>query len=230
MFHECQIIFDIRKIILRNNCYKNSKKQSSFIFIMKGGAKLKLAPLKFKNYTWPVNPRSYSLRFEKNTAIHHYPYTNINEVDDTGMKPREVSGEGEFIGEGAYEEFKKLASVFYSRGPGSLIHPIWQIQQAIFTRLEVEQEPTPDYVKYSFSFIEHSPEVKVKVKQKASNSNTSNKPKTSQKVKSKTYSVKKGDSLWLIAKRNGMSLQQLVKKNPQIKNPNLIHPGQKINL
>ncbi|WMM26536.1 DNA circularization N-terminal domain-containing protein [Tissierella sp. MB52-C2] len=78
---------------------------------------MKLSPLKYKSYTWAINPRTYSLRFEKNTAIHHYPYTNINKVDDIGMKPREVNGKGEFIGKGAYEEFQKLASIFYSKGP-----------------------------------------------------------------------------------------------------------------
>lgn len=195
---------------------------------MKGGVRLKLSPLKYKNYTWPINPTTYSLRFEKNTAIHHYPYTNINEVDDTGMKPREVSGEGEFIGEGAYEEFKKLASVFYNNGPGQLIHPIWQIQQAIFNRLEVAQEPTPNYVKYYFGFIEHMPEVKVQQKKSVIVFNTTTKPQ--QKVSNKTYTVKKGDTMWAIAKKNKMSLKTLVAKNPQIKNPNLIYPGQKINL
>lgn len=191
---------------------------------------MKLSPLKYKSYTWPTNPTRYSMRYEKNTAVHHYPYTNINEVDDTGMKPREVSGEGEFVGEGAYDEFKKLASVFYSRGPGALIHPIWQIQQAIFTRLEVEQEPTPNYVKYSFSFIEHTPEVKVTEVKKASSSNNNDKNKPKTKTNSKIHTVKSGDTMWAIAKRNNISLKQLVNKNPQIKNPNLIYPGNKISL
>lgn len=194
---------------------------------MKGGAKLKLAPLKYKDYTWPVNPETYNLRFEKNTAVHRYPYTNINEIDDLGVKPREVSGEGEFVGEGAYDEFKKLASEFYKKGPGPLIHPIWQISNAVFHKLELAQEPIPDYVKYYFGFIEDTGQI-AKVQEKKQTSN--DKPKTEQKTKPKTYTVKKGDTMWAIAKRNGMSLQQLIKKNPQIKNPNLIYPGNKINL
>lgn len=191
---------------------------------------MNLSPLKYKGYTWPTNPARYSIRFEKNTAIHHYPYTNINEVDDTGMKPREVSGEGEFVGEGAYDEFKKLASIFYSRGPGVLIHPIWQIQQAIFIRLELEQEPTPNYVKYSFGFIEHTPEVKVSEVKETSGSNSSDKAKPKVKSSPKIHTVKSGDTMWAIAKRNNISLKQLIDKNPQIKNPNLIYPGNKISL
>lgn len=188
-----------------------------------------LAPLKYKTYTWPHNPQTYRILFEKDTAVYSYPYSNTSEIDDLGKKPREVNGTGEFIGEGAYEEFKKLASIFYDKGPGSLIHPIWQIQRAIFTKLEVEQEPTPDYVKYSFSFIEGPPEDVVKNIGKKITSNPTTKKKSTS-TSGKSHTVKKGDTMWAIAKRNKISLKDLVKKNPQIKNPNLIYPGNKINL
>ena len=68
---------------------------------------MKLAPLKFKNYTWPHNPATYSMTYTKNTATHSYPFTVYSDVEDLGLAPREVSGEGEFIGPNAYEEFKK---------------------------------------------------------------------------------------------------------------------------
>ena len=40
--------------------------------------------------------------------------------------------------------------------------------------------------------------------------------------------VHKGDTLWGIAKRHGVSLTALISANPQIKNPNLIYPGDKV--
>jgi murein DD-endopeptidase MepM/ murein hydrolase activator NlpD len=43
-----------------------------------------------------------------------------------------------------------------------------------------------------------------------------------------TTTVKKGDTLTAIAKKAGISLSALLKLNPQIKNPNLINPGQVI--
>jgi hypothetical protein len=43
-----------------------------------------------------------------------------------------------------------------------------------------------------------------------------------------TYKVIKGDTLTAIAKKAGISLAALIKLNPQIKNPNLINPGQVI--
>ncbi|HHV71909.1 MAG TPA: SafA/ExsA family spore coat assembly protein [Clostridia bacterium] len=42
------------------------------------------------------------------------------------------------------------------------------------------------------------------------------------------YVVQEGDSLWKIAKRYGVSLETIINANPQIQNPDLIYPGQKI--
>lgn len=44
------------------------------------------------------------------------------------------------------------------------------------------------------------------------------------------YTVVSGDTLWAIARRHGVSLQELIAANPQIANPDLIHPGDQINL
>ena len=41
----------------------------------------------------------------------------------------------------------------------------------------------------------------------------------------KTYKVKKGDTLSKIAKAHKVTLKKLIAANPQIKNPDLIHPG-----
>ena len=45
-----------------------------------------------------------------------------------------------------------------------------------------------------------------------------------------TYTVKLGDTLWGIAKQFGVSLTALIAANPQIKNPNLIYPGNEVRL
>lgn len=58
-------------------------------------------------------------------------------------------------------------------------------------------------------------------------------PKAKPVVRAKpaaTYTVRSGDNLFDIAKAHRMSLAQLVAKNRQISNPNLIRPGQKIHL
>ena len=50
------------------------------------------------------------------------------------------------------------------------------------------------------------------------------------KVEYDTYTVKKGDTMYAIAKAHGIKLEQLILINPQIKNPSLIYVGQKINI
>ena len=42
------------------------------------------------------------------------------------------------------------------------------------------------------------------------------------------YTVVKGDSLWKIAVRYKVGLSEMIASNPQIKNPDLIYPGDKI--
>ena len=44
------------------------------------------------------------------------------------------------------------------------------------------------------------------------------------------YSVVRGDCLWKIAQAHGVSLSALIAANPQIKNPDLIYPGDKVTI
>jgi uncharacterized YkwD family protein/spore coat assembly protein SafA len=45
-----------------------------------------------------------------------------------------------------------------------------------------------------------------------------------------TYKVQKGDSLWKIAVKTETGISELIKVNPQFKNPNLIYPNQVVNI
>ena len=56
---------------------------------------------------------------------------------------------------------------------------------------------------------------------------TAEKKDSEKKAKTKTYVVKKGDTLSKIAKKLGLTLKEVISKN-KIKNPDLITPGQKI--
>lgn len=44
------------------------------------------------------------------------------------------------------------------------------------------------------------------------------------------YTVKSGDSLWLIASRYQIGVTEIIEANPQINNINLIYPNQKVNI
>lgn len=239
---------------------------------------MKLTPMRYKSYTWPHNPRVYSIDYRRAMAVNQTPFSGY-QLQDLGLSHRVMEGEGEFTGEGAYAEFQRLACVFYETGPGLLVHPLWQAANTYFVALRLEQAPRPDYVRYSFEFWEESsqyngmavriPEAQTE-QEPASGAlleeqpaggmvwgpfgdpagNLSNwmlptakqetsrmapvqiplqAPAPAQLSSQPTYHcVTQGESLWELSERYGVSVQDLIALNPQMKNPNLIYTGQEV--
>ena len=186
-----------------------------------------LTPMRYKSYTWPHNPRVYTIDFQRSVAAHKIPFGRY-QLQDLGMGHRVMEGEGEFIGAGAYEEFQRLACVFYEDGPGLLVHPLWQVANACFVSLRVEQEPRPDYVRYSFAFWEEYGLYSSLATQVTGNTVQSGQGSAQTAGQAAYHTVAKGDTLWALAGRYGISLTELVALNPQIKNPNLIRVGEEV--
>ena len=180
-----------------------------------------LSPMRYKNYTWPHNPRVYSIDYERKMAVNKTPY-GLFHLQDLGRTNRIMEGEGEFVGEDAYAQFGRLATVFYDSGPGLLTHPLWQTANAYFVSLRLEQEPRPDYVRYSFTFWEDDSwytGLATRVKDAGNSAPSGEKG---------YHRVVKGDTLWAIAKTYGLSLEEVIALNPQIKNPNRIRVGDEV--
>lgn len=192
-----------------------------------------LTPMRYKDYTWPHNPKVYSVERQRRLVVHPVPFGRCV-IQDLGGMYRVLKGEGEFVGSGAYEEFQTLAEVFQQDGAGLLVHPVWQTERAWFAVLEVEEEPLPDYVRYRFEFWEDWTgydgglrEITAASGSTAGNSGTASNAGAKEAT---VYLVRKGDTLWGIAKRYGVTLTALIAANPQIKNPNLIYPGDRVTL
>ena len=187
-----------------------------------------LTPMRYKDYIWPHNPSTYSITYERPLALHKIPFGRYV-MQDLGMSCRVMRGEGAFAGPDAYEEFKRLATVFYSDGPGLLIHPVWQISNAYFTALKLEQEPAPDYVRYSFEFRERYDGYSDTLTPVASAAgDRPAQQQVSSSAGGTVYTVVSGDTLWGIARRYGVALADLLAANPGIKNPNLIYVGNQV--
>ena len=189
-----------------------------------------LTPMRYKGYTWPHNPRVYSIDYERKMATNKVPF-GLYYLQDLGRTRRVMEGEGEFVGEGAYSQFGELANIFHENGPGLLIHPVWQAASAYFVTLRLEQEPLPNYVRYSFSFWEDVDYYSgaASVQTAGSIGGTGTGTDTSPTAGASTrYRVVQGDTLWGIAQRFGLPLETLVALNPRIKNPNLIRPGDEV--
>ena len=187
---------------------------------------MNLAPMRFKEYSWPHNPEIYTAAYQRRVAVH--PLAQGRPVlQELGESVRVLRGEGVFVGRNAYREFQKLEAVFLEPGAGMLVHPIWQPIRAYFVSLELLEKPLPDYVHYTVEFWEDGSRSDglrpVSVKPPASGGSGGN-PVPAKAV----YLVKKGDTLWGIARRFRVPLSDLIRANPQIKNPNLIYPGNRV--
>ena len=188
-----------------------------------------LSPMRFKNFVWPHNPRVYSITYERKLAVHKIPFGR-HYLQSLGQTRRVLKGDGEFVGEGAYDTFKELATVFYDETPGVLVHPVWMTTTAWFAALELRQQPRRDYVAYSFEFWE--------VVDGSAATTLSTRPVetagTAQDVQGQQggqwHTVVRGDTLWALSVRYGVALEKLIELNPDIRNPNLIYVGQKVRI
>lgn len=191
---------------------------------------MRLTPMRYKEFTWPHNPEIYTVEYRRQMAAHKVPFGRCV-LQDLGYTYRVLKGEGVFTGNDAYRQFQELAAVFQESGPGLLVHPVWQAERAYFVELKVTEEPLPDYVRYSFTFWEdwngYSGGLTASDDGDAL-SGTGSRTAAAESAAAETYTVRKGDTLWGIAKRYDVTLAALIAANPQIKNPNLIYPGDKV--
>lgn len=182
--------------------------------------------MRYKDYVWPHNPRVYTINYERSMAVGKIPFGRYR-LQDLGPTRRVMRGEGEFVGPTAYEEFKKLASVFYREGPGVLVHPVWQSASAYFAELTLRQEPRADYVRYTFAFWEDftAEETGLRPVEEARDGEAAAK---AAEREAEYHTVARGETLWGIAAEYGLELTALIALNPQIKNPNLILVGERV--
>lgn len=193
--------------------------------------------MQYKSYVWPHNPRTYRITYQRQVAVQKVPFGRYA-LQNLGLTRRVMEGEGEFFGPDAYDEFRKLASVFYQEGPGVLVHPVWQSTNVYFVGLALAQEPKQDYVRYTFTFWEDDGRYSQKlvpvgqkkttaaVSKSASVSSAGNGGAAAGAAGAEYHTVTQGETLWGIAQSRGMTLGELLVRNPQLKNPNRVSVGE----
>lgn len=194
-----------------------------------------LAAMRYKDYVWPHNPRVYTIEYHRDMAVQKFPM-GVYHLQDLGRSYRVLKGEGEFVGPEAYDQFKELATLFYAGGTGPLIHPVWQPASAYFVELSLRQEPRPDYVSYTFTFWEgpsETPGLKEYGTERTGESVDGGTGSAGIEAESAAgsavrHTVRRGETLWGIAREYGVGLAEVIALNPQIKNPNLIYPGEEV--
>ena len=54
---------------------------------------MNLSPMRYRSYTWPHNPRVYSIDFQRAMAAHKMPFGRY-QLQDLGASHRVMAGEG----------------------------------------------------------------------------------------------------------------------------------------
>ncbi|MCM1149911.1 MAG: LysM peptidoglycan-binding domain-containing protein [Butyricicoccus sp.] len=174
------------------------------------------------------------MSYKKEIVSHRVPF-GLYTLQNMGRQHRVFRGEGEFAGEDAYTQFRRLATVFYDANPGTLTHPLWDTTTAYFAALGLRQEPTRDYVSYDFEFWEcyggyGSGLSTPGVLQTKDVSALTGGGESGAASLARYYTVSYGESLWTVAEKNGLEPGKLLALNPQIKNLNQISAGQRLRI
>lgn len=188
---------------------------------------MELAPMRYKDFVWPHNPRTYTIEYRRAMGEHKVPFGRYH-LQDLGPCKRVMKGEGEFVGPKAYEQFKELASVFYADGPGVLIHPVWQAANVYFVELALAQEPRREYVRYTFTFWEGYDGYQAYARRGESAAGEAGAAAEKGTGEEVWHTVVKGENLWRIAREYGVAPERVIALNPQLKNPSLIYPGERV--
>lgn len=175
-----------------------------------------MGTMQFKSFSWPNDPETYTLSGERRTAVQKIPLGAFV-VQDLGRTCMVLRGEGEFFGPGAYESYRALLAVFQEEGAGMLVHPAWMCASALFTRLQLTQEPREDYVAYSFEFCEATAQEPETTKQGGA-----------AEGQVRYHLVTGGETLWSLCTLYGVTMGQLTGWNPLVARPDGLQTGQKV--
>jgi LysM repeat protein len=172
---------------------------------------MNLIPMSFKEYAWPCNPQSIQIERVRNAPEYTVPQST-GVVLDAGFAAKKVTGAGRFTGPDCEDRFSELTAVFLSGGSGTLRLPGMEPFQAVFSSLVRTGEAKPGCVGYAFVFLEDAAET----------------PEPSGVPQ--VYRCKGGETLWDVAGRYGIGVNELLAENPQIRLPNDLEAGEEVTI
>ncbi len=159
---------------------------------------MELALMRYKGFTLWCNPLSIEVESKMNNVSYTLPYNG--EVQEyAGRKCRVISGKGELKGKDCLSQYAKLYALQSAGGKGVLSLPTMEPLEALFTKLTAIADVTPDRISYSFQFVELSSE--------------------ETEESEKFHKVNASETLFDIAYKYGVSVESLVKLNPQVRRP-----------
>lgn len=168
--------------------------------------------MRFMGYTLHHNPHTLDVTNIANVIQQNIPHSWAI-TQNTGNSPIVVKGDGVFYGDNAFKQYMKLKAIEEKCEVGVLsvsgINPFY----AFLSQLRLKCTPIDDYVEYSFMFVEAP--------------NHNNKENSTAPTQ---YTAEDNQNLWDIAFKLGVSVDDLIKLNPQLKNTSDISKGDVIKI
>lgn len=109
--------------------------------------------MQFGTYVWPQKPETLTIRYERQVQMVRNEQGDWTTVD-LGPMGAVVTGEGCFVGEGAYSAFAGLIECFNRGETAALQTEHWPAVRAVLAELTLTEEPCENYVAYRFRFTE----------------------------------------------------------------------------
>ena len=167
-----------------------------------------LSLLRFAGYQWSHNPLNIKTGYSR-SMYSTIMVSSGEQIDSVCDRLVYIEGKGELVGKDCIEQYKKIRKLFFEKKKGVLTLPGLPSFVAYFTKLSVEGQPTPDVLVYSFEFVQAKKEGEISPSE---------------------YVCKDGETLFDIAYECGVSVDELVRLNPQIRRPDTLEAGECVNL
>ncbi len=155
--------------------------------------------MSFGNFEWPYNPEKIQISYKNNISTTLFPFRKCK-TEITAPGPRVVTGSGRFTGEDALFYASKLCNLKRLDTPQPLKLPLTEPFNCILAKTVIFASASENAVLYEFEFIETDTE-------------------TEGSSSTRTVDVLKGDSVYSISARTGVSVDKIVYLNPAIRDP-----------
>lgn len=154
--------------------------------------------MKFGDFEWPHNPEKIQISYQNNISTTLFPFRKCK-TEITAPGPRVVTGNGRFTGDDALFYASKLCNLKNLQAPKKLKLPLTEPFDCVLSKTVIFASASENAVLYEFEFIEADSEEDTSL--------------------THTVDVKKGDSVYSISARTGVSVDRLLKLNPAIRDP-----------
>lgn len=171
---------------------------------------MELALMRYKGISLWCNPVSVEITTRRLTSDYTtYGYGESH--SDIGAGCTIIKGVLELRGEHCIDMYADLRKLQKDPGSGILYVPGYQPMRAVFTKLKANADATPEKILCAFEFTEEN-------------------SVSEYKSRKSIHTVAEGETLFDIAYVYGLKVDELLKLNPQIRRPDELETGEKVQI